>query len=403
MNSLRYEDMIKKYHYYKNVVIKDYIKKGIYPNNSQIELAINRIDLALPILQGYNIHEGSKFDTAQYNKTLTQIYTDLLYLYELTYDVTVTRLNKFKSFLDTYVTDLNNKANTYYKRALIEKNSTALGDTILYETNVVPEVNNNRCIINFDKEFELYKGSKLACFLNADNIQDDDVIFQFTDIDSGNTYYGTVYNDNQYSFDVPGVLVSNIYNVNFDANTKLDSKTILSLSGSDYNINNKYKIYSGKNKMLIRNKETGECTVADIPINTTYYVDAHSFIEFYIIDGDSLTFTYNQKPLSANFKLTNNTIDTKVNNHVFMECDSDFAFSITLNQGTIYSYNNQSIYNNSSELIISNEHKLHDFLVYEYALKDNIANYNISVIINNIQNTQFFIDNIAIKELLPIK
>ena len=203
MNSLRYEDMIKKYHYYKNVVIKDYIKKGIYPNNSQIELAINRIDLALPILQGYNIHEGSKFDTAQYNKTLTQIYTDLLYLYELTYDVTVTRLNKFKSFLDTYVTDLNNKANTYYKRALIEKNSTALGDTILYETNVVPEVNNNRCIINFDKEFELYKGSKLACFLNADNIQDDDVIFQFTDIDSGNTYYGTVYNDNQYSFDVP--------------------------------------------------------------------------------------------------------------------------------------------------------------------------------------------------------
>ena len=394
--------MIKKYYYYKNVIIKNYIEQGIYPDNKLIELTMNRIDLALPVLKDYTVAEGSEFDTQKYNDMLDQIFTDLTFLYELTYDLTIKRYQTVKAYLDTHLQDLQNRADDCYKRALIEKNSTSFGNTIFYKANVITEITDSVCYINFDDELELYNKSKIACFLNADNIQTDDIVFVLEDISTKEKHFVPVYNQNQYSFNVPGELFYNPYSIQFADNEKLNKQTKLVLDNSDYDINNIYNVYSGKNKMIVRNKETGECQVLDIPIDSACTIDKHSFVEFYVFDGDSLTFTYNKKPLNANFQSEFNTVNTKEQEHIFFECDDDFLFSITLNKGSIYAYNNKSVYNNTDHLIVDNPHLLNSFLVKEYKYSENSTKYKLSIRINNVDNTKLMIDNIIIKELLPL-
>lgn len=392
--------MIKKYHYYKNIVIKNYIEKGIYPNNSQIEKTINRIDLALPILQDYAIHEGSNFDTDKYNDTLTQIYTDLKYLYEITNDLAVSKLNYLKAYINSHLIDIQNKANAYNMRALIEKNSSTLGEMLVYKANVYPTIIDNQCVIELGKNIELTRQSKLACILNADNISNDDIIFNFTNTQTGQEYNSNIYNVANIPFTVPGVLIPNKYSVSFNENENISSQTKMSLENSTYSKTSDYNIYSGKNKCIIKNAETGACTVSDIPINTACTIEEHSYIEFYVLDGNDIVFTFNKKPINTNFQLQNNRANVTTNKRVFIECDKGFVFNISIDSGTIYAHQNTLKTINSDNILINNPHKLYDFLIYEYEKSKNTDLYDIQVIINNI-NTQYInIKNIIIKELL---
>lgn len=402
MNTLKYNDMVKKYYYYKNVIIKNYINQGIYPDKELIELTMNRIDLALPILQDYKVAEGSDFDVKKYNDTLDQVLMDLTYLYELTYELTVEKYQNMKAFLDSHLQELKYKADNCYKRALIEKNSTSFGNTVLYKANIIPKITDNICYIDFEDSLYLYMKSKIACFLNADNINPDDVIFILKDQSTGETHYAPVYNKNQYSFNVPGDLLYKTYNVEFADNETLNKQTKVILENCDYDIDSTYTAYSGKNKMIVRNKLTGECTVMDIPMDSACHIDKQSYVEFYVIDGNTLTFTYNKKPINANFGTEYNIVDASKQNHIFFECDEDFVFSITMDHGSIYAHKNSSVYNNTDHLIIENPHLLHNFLIKEYVREQNTTEYKVSVRINNTDNTHLIIDNIIIKELLPL-
>lgn len=402
MNTLKYNDMIKKYYYYKNNIIKNYINQGIYPDNKMIELTMNRIDLALPILQGYTLAEGSDFDTEKYNDTFKQLHQDLQFLYELTYELTVERFQNMKLYLDSHLQELQNKADNCYKRALIEKNSTALGNTVFYKANVIPEINNNVCIMNFEDELELCSGSKIACFLSAGEIAPDNIVFMLTDTSTNEIHYAPVYNDNQYSFNVPGDLIYDSYDISFADNETTNKQTKLLLDGSDYNTNNMYKVYSGIGKMIVRRYDSNKCDILDIPVNSAVHIDKHSYVEFYVLDGGDITFTYNKRPINANFQTEYNTVDTRKQNHIFFECDNDFAFSITMTSGNVYAYNNASVYNNTDHLIADNPHLLKNFTVKEYKRENNVTKYKLSVRINNIDNPQLIVDNITIKELLPL-
>lgn len=400
MNTIRYDDMIKKYHYYKNVIIQDYIKRGIYPKNSQIEQTLNRIDLALPILQDYEIHEGSDFDTAKYNDTLKQIYIDLQYLYEITNITTKSRLNYLKSYIKSHLIDMQNRANAYNMRALIEKNSTSLGNTLINKNDVYPSIVNNKCDIVLSDSIKLYKQSKLACFVTADNISQDDIIIEFLNKKTGDAYYSTIYNIDHNTFSVPGDLTYNKYNISLSDNEKVNRKTVLNLSGSTYNKDNKYDIYGGKNKIIIRNADTGECEIKDVPINTACQISEHSFIEFYVLDGNSITFMFSKKPINTNFQLINNSADVSKNNRIFIECDSDFVFDISVDSGEIYANKITDISIELNNLTVNNNHRLNDFIVYEYDKEKNQEEYQINVRINNVTDPHMKIDSILIKELL---
>lgn len=403
MNSLRYDDMIKKYHYYKNVVIKDYIKRGIYPNNNQIEQTINRIDLALPVLQDYEIHEGSKFDTDKYNDMLKQIYTDLSYLYEITNVLLEERLNYLNAYLQSHLLEMNNRANTYNMRALIEKNSTSLGNTLINKTDIYPEIQDNRCIIKLADSMEFKKQSKLACFLTADNIDPDDIVFEFINNKTNAISYATIYNSNHNTFNVPGDLSYHKYSITLNENEKVNTKTALTLSNSSYNQNNKYNVYAGKNKIIVKNVSDGSCEIKDVPINTACQIEEHSYIEFYVLDGSDVIFTFNQKPINTNFQLINNSADVTQNNRIFIECDAGFVFNISIDSGTVYADKNTDVSINTDSITVTNNHRLHDFVVYEYDNTKNTDKYTVNVIINNIKNQQIKIDSILIKELLSSK
>jgi len=400
MNTLKYDDMVKKYHYYKNNIIKDYIQQGIYPDKNLIELTLNKIDLALPVLQDYKIAEGSGFNTEKYNDTLKQILIDLTYLYELTYKLTIEKFQNTVSYLDTHLKDLQNKADNCYKRALIEKNSTSLGNTIFYKANVVPEINNNRCVIDFEEELDLYTNSKIACFLNANLIDPDNVIFTFKDLSTSLTFNAPIYNKNQMSFNVPGSLLYTDHDVQFADNETINKQTKIILNDFDYK--NKFNVYGGKNKIIVRSVDSNECNVYDIPINSSIHIDKRSYIEFYVLNGNELTFTYNKKPLAANFQTDYNTITVGKQKHFFFECDDDFVFGITLSSGNVYAQKLSTIYKESKYIVVDNANLFKNFYVQEFKAAENTQKFKLSVQINNIIDPQIIIDTILVKELLPL-
>ena len=62
-----YLDVEQKINYHKEQIIKEFIKKGIYPNNELIANKLNDINNYLALFKNYNIPEGTFFDTAKLN------------------------------------------------------------------------------------------------------------------------------------------------------------------------------------------------------------------------------------------------------------------------------------------------------------------------------------------------
>ena len=253
LSNLKYNDMLKKYQYYKEHIINDYVNQGVFPNTSIINNTIERINLALPILQDYKVAEGSFFDTNHYNDTFNQVKQDLIYLYELLYDLNVAKYQELQSYMDLHLTDLNTKLKEYKQRALIEINSTSLGKTILFNTNCVPAMEHNTLYIDLDN-IVVHKNSKLACFLNANNVSMDDIVFILTNVDTGEQLFAPVYNNNQYSINIPGEITFNDHYFNYSDETIKYDQINLNI-GSNNQENNDYHIFSGKNMIIVNNRE----------------------------------------------------------------------------------------------------------------------------------------------------
>ena len=92
------EDIELKIKYYKEKIIKEYIEKGIYPDNNLIQSRLNNIELRLSIFKNPKIIEGSLFDTEEFNRCLNEIYNDLVILYTLLYNITVLEYNELYNF-----------------------------------------------------------------------------------------------------------------------------------------------------------------------------------------------------------------------------------------------------------------------------------------------------------------
>lgn len=402
LSNLKYNDMLKKYQYYKEHIINDYVNQGVFPNTSIINNTIERINLALPILQDYKVAEGSFFDTNHYNDTFNQVKQDLIYLYELLYDLNVAKYQELQSYMDLHLTDLNTKLKEYKQRALIEINSTSLGKTILFNTNCVPAMEHNTLYIDLDN-IVVHKNSKLACFLNANNVSMDDIVFILTNVDTGEQLFAPVYNNNQYSINIPGEITFNDHYFNYSDETIKYDQINLNI-GSNNQENNDYHIFSGKNMIIVNNRELDNYDIIDAPLDHSYVVNSKSYIEFYVVNsiGSEIAFSFNKKPISANFNLENHSsvIDKHIK-HYYFECEAGTVFNISLYNGTIYACSNKILLQDNKDLIVNNKFGFSDFLVKEIISNNNTAEYKVRVRINNVFD-QIEIDNVYIKELLQL-
>jgi hypothetical protein len=366
-----YQDQIKKLAYYRSRIIQDFARKGVYPDDSRISTRLNEIDTMLGVFQYISVGSGDDFDTDKFNEDMLRILTDLQILYELAYEITVNDYNELKIYCETHLSQLQNMAYSYQYKTKFELDSTYLGNTLFFQsTGFDMKSSNGVTTINLGT-IEAEAQSKLACIVDAENVNPRNVIFTFTDKD-GIVYNCSPYSYNKDFFTVPGNLKVNSYTYNVSGD-KVTTPFICTPSEiSIVNPDNKYLLFGGKNFIQTGyyNKEYIEkFTGTPITLKTG------GIARFYVIGGDYINFEFSTTPNNKNFE--GNSITDMSNYHeIVIEHTSEISFDFVTN-GTVYATRQQGMILNN-EIYYPVPDQVTDILVEEYAVGDKVP-YDVSV------------------------
>lgn len=397
INTEQYRDVVKKFAYHKQEILKDFVQRGIYPDNALIESKLNSIDMHLSIFKQYNVIPGERFDANEYNNTLKLIYIDLKILYELLHELQVEEYNKQQSFINSYLNELQSIVDTYKKRAEFENSSTTFGKTLLFQNNNFKINNENSTTVIDLNDIFADNASIISCIANINNVDPDNLLFVFTDKDN-KTHQVSPYNYSGESLIMPGKKNISKYNIEIAEDQKVTGPIILN-TGNIINPKNKYTILGGKNKIFINYKESNQFEVNEVPTSLgALMIDKKAYINFYVIGGNSISFKFNKKPLASNFQMEEQRISNlKAIHHFFIECDKNFSFEVELDKGDIYSVKEDGVLNND-KLYYTGTNLIRDFQVIEESTGDP-NKYKAQLKIFNNNEDIFDIENIVVKQM----
>lgn len=394
-----FTDIEMKLNYHKEKIINGFIRRGIFPDNKLIQSQLNDIDLRTSIFKSSEIKAGSKFNTAEFNNAIKAIYDDLVILYKLLYEVTVSEFNKLDYYIDSHLRELEGTANMYLKRAELESYSTALGQSILFKhKDFEIDKNNSNTIINLGK-VNISNATKIACIANINNVDPANVVFKFRDNSeepktiSCNSY---LYNHDFVVF--PGKLDKKEYEITINAMQKINSSLELPVSAANPN-SGKFVTLAGKDKILYKQaNENGEIIEEKpITINALSF-KSHSYIDFYVVGGSSITFRFNKKPIATNFNTNANRIENlDYIHHFFIECDEDFSFDFELEKGSVYATKENTIINQDN-FYYSGQVDVKEFLLIHFLASEPVE-YNATIELTNASVSEDDIESIMIKDI----
>lgn len=397
-----FKDVIKKEDYYKEEIIKEFINKGQFPKAKDIEEKLSKIDSYMSIFKYREVKEGTYFDTERFNTAINEIYKDLEIIYDILKSITSDDYIALKAYIDTHLNSLEDTAEMYRIKTEQESNSTSLGRTLFFQDrnyNITSQNDNH--IIDLG-ELEVNKGARIACIINANNIEADKILFGLKKEDE-DTLYSAAYNYNQDSLVVPGDVKLSKYITQIKDNQIIEGPIQLNTDDMIPNEKNLYLILGGKDKVVAKELDSNSIQVAlDRPtkLNMLYF-DTKTYIEFYTVGANEITFRFNRQPLSANFDLNTKKISNLDNIHrFFLQCDSDFAFDFELDQGDVYAVREYGEINND-KVYFTREIDIKDFVLNEYYF-DEKEKYNAFVRIINDSDSDIEINSILIKELLEV-
>ena len=390
-----YKDVNKKLDYYKKQILKEFVSKGIYPSNSLIESRLKNIDAHLALFQNYNVVTGNLFNANEYNERLKLIYQDLSFLYELLYELTILDYNKLQNFINSHLSELNSIVETYNKRAEYENSTTTLGKTLLFKNNSFSIENKDSMTIVNLGSVNIANASTLACIANINNVLPENIVFKFKNED--NLVTTSSYNYNGDLLVMPGELKKTIYEYKLQDNQKMNGPLLLDVV-SEVNMKNKYNILGGKNKIFVNYKDSNGFIVEEKPLTAeSLSFDKKAYINFYVVDGNSISFRFNKKPISTNFPIDTQRIDNlNYIHHFFIECEEDFSFEFELDKGTVYAIKETGIISDD-KLYYTGSEQVNDFLIIETATGDE-KTYEVIMEAHD-SNDALDIESIIIKQL----
>lgn len=395
-----FKDAIIKAAYHRERIVKEFIKRGIYPTDKLIEEGLDKIDSSLAYLQPTRMVAGDNFSTESYNAMIKMLYKDLELLYELLYEITVKEYISLKAFVDTHLDDLESTALKYRLKAEQESNSTSLGRTIYFNhAGFDIKTENNVTLVNLGY-VQVNKGSRVSCFLNADNIEADRIVFGLKRGEA-EPLYAAAYNYNQDSILIPGELQRRSFKYAVDKERVISYPLEIDLQGNKVSDVNQYTIFGGKDKILVKEfAGVTAQTLAERPtkLNMASFRNRSS-VDFYVVGGNQITFRFNKKPINTNFP----TDDYKVSNlqrihHFFIEGDEGFSFDFELDGGTVYAVKEKGNIENG-KLFFSRSVDVRDFYVEEYLTGTPETYYAFIKAIND-DGEPMDIESVTIKELL---
>lgn len=398
LDASQFTDVVKKLAYHKQEILKEFVQKGIYPDNALIESRLNSIDKHLSIFKHYNVVPGQRFNVNEYNKSLQLIYEDLRILYELLHEFQIEEYYKQQNFINSYINELNSVVDTYRKRAEFENSSTTFGKTLLFQNNNFIINNQNSTTIIELNPIKADNASELICLANVNNVNPDNLLFVFTDKETNKHYQISPYNYSGETLIMPGKKSINTYNIEMAEDQKITGPVILS-TNSVIDPKNKYTILGGKNKIFLNYKDNNSFDIQDIPTSLGSYIFTDkTYINFYVVDGNSVTFKFNKKPIATNFQIEEQRItNLKPIHHFFIECDKDFSFEVELDKGNIYAVKENGIINNN-KLYYTGTNLIRDFNVIEESSGDT-KEYKAELKIFNNNEDNFDIESIIIKQV----
>lgn len=392
-----YKDVNKKLEFYKKQILKEFISKGIYPDDSLIESRLKNIDAYLALFQNYNVITGNLFNANEYNERLKLIYQDLSFLYELLYELTVLEYHKLQNFINSHLSELNSIVQTYNKRAEYENSTTTLGKTLLFKNNSFSIENKDSVTILNLGAINISNGSTVACIANINNVQPENVVFKFKEINGDSWITTSAYNYNNDLLVMPGELKKTIYEYQLQNNQKINGPLLLDVVTS-VNMKNKYDILGGENKIFVNYKDNDGFIVEEKPLTAdSLSFDKKAYINFYVVDGNSISFKFNKKPVATNFPIDTQRIDNlNYIHHFFIECEKDFSFEFELDKGTAYAIKETGIISDD-KLYYTGSEQIHDFLIIETATGEE-KSYQVVMEAHD-SNEDLDIDSIIIKQL----
>ena len=395
-----YKDMLAKAKFYKKQVLQSFIKRGYFPSNEEVNAALDNIDMRSALLDTWLSAKGSLFDAKEINYMFECIYNDLQILYEVLNEILVSEYNKLKLEVEAKLIEMEQKAFELERRMDQEINSTALGNTIFFKaTGWEAETNDDTTIVSLGP-IDLIDGSRIAMFANVNNVEADSVYFQFNCIDGSNdSFFALPHNYNEDVYTVPGERKVNEYVTDLQENLLINGNIKITINNIDYD--NDYKILGGKTLMKVTYKDDNTVSYESFAsLNRPFHATRECYIEFYVYNKATLTYSFNAAPNHTSFSLNNDTVvfDDLVSK-VFIDAPAGFICGFRVENGEIWASYVDAISRNDNTIEYSGDWNITTFKILEY-VKAKKSIYNMFLILkSNSVNIVDYIDSVYIKEI----
>lgn len=392
-----YKDMLLKLTYYKEQVLKSFIKRGYFPKEDEINDRLESIDRRLALFKSYNFQPGEVLNIKELNYCLETIYKDLVFLYKVLEEISIQELNALRTYSETHMTYLEDMAKHFKDRSQEEVNSTTLGTTLFFKSgNWDISTKDDVTIVDLGS-VDLVQGSRVACFANVNNAEKNTVKFTFDAIENKYNFEALPYNYNNSTYKVPGDLEVKTYELKLNDDAIVNGAINVPIKNLDEE--NDYYILGGKNLMLVTSKETNASYLypfasQDLP----FYAKENCYITFFVDNGKEIEYNFNKKPLHTNFSLQNGII--KINEDmqkVFLDVEEGFVCTFNIEEGDIWASKEDGIIK-GDQLVYNGDMRLKDFSIKEYIRKFK-TRYTAKLLIESNADVAAVIENVYIKEL----
>lgn len=299
-----YKDQIYKLEYYKQRLIGKSLALGEYLNEGSLFTALDDYETQFSLFKHKYIQSGSKLDVKDFNNELSVLYNDLLILYKVVYEITVTNFNKTKEIISIKLNDLERIADQYYSRCKLET-IAIFGDTLVYQAGNFDITNKNGKSYIQLPEFTTYEGATLAFLANIENLENANAVLELTPSQNIQNY-----ESNENLFIVPGSPEIKTKFFELDSSNKYNGSFMLE-HNPDNAYQNQYYIYSGKDMMFVNGKY-----ISISEYNKTEYTGIYD-IELYIYNATQADFNFSLEPIKSNIDNHYVTIKDRVQKFTF--------------------------------------------------------------------------------------
>ena len=394
-----YQDMLAKAKFYKKQVLQSFVKQGYFPSDEEVQAALADIDTRSALLETYLSAKGSLFNTKEINYMFECIYKDLNILYEVLNTILIEQYNRLKLEVEARLVEIEQKAINLKRRMDEEVHSTSLGTTIFFKSNQwTPETNDDVTIIPLTT-MNMINGSRIALFVNINNIEADSVYFKFESVDgSSESFFALPYNYNEDVYTIPGEYGVNTYDIDLNGKLVVNGNVEILLDNVDYN--NEYKILGGKSYMKVTYKDDDTVVYESFATkDRPFQALRDCYIEFYMYDDTYISYNFNMAPNHTNFSLNDGSIvSDKSITKIFIDAPKDFVCSFNLEKGEIWSTSTDALIKDNNTILYTGDWYLRDFRILEY-VKSEVTEYKISLILKSNESIVDYIDCVYIKEI----